>query len=102
MALLTLLRCTADASGAQREQWWTEPVIGIATFISLPFVYCLIPVGSYSGDPMSEAVTGAIVIGLNAFAWGYGLAALIGGVRKWIAVLRPRDRAGGDAAKTSG
>lgn len=98
MALLALLRSTADASGMQREQWWTAPVMAIAVFISLPFVPCVIPVGSRHGDEMSEAVTSAIVIGINSFAWGYGLAALIGGIRKWIAVLWPQRRTTHDGA----
>ncbi|HEX5106518.1 MAG TPA: hypothetical protein VFV87_22015 [Pirellulaceae bacterium] len=103
LALLTLLRCTADAGGMNREEWWTAPVMFTMVFMSLPLASCLLgPGGGGRGDPLSEAVTMAIVLGLNAFAWGYGLALIVGGVRKWIAVLRPPVRARGESAKASG
>jgi hypothetical protein len=57
--------------------------------MSLPFAFFVIlPSGAGSGDPMGEALRAAIVIGLNAFVWGYGMAALICGIQKWIALFR--------------
>jgi hypothetical protein len=94
VGVFLLLHSTRDARGIQHMEgleWLEGPIMTLVLFMSLPFAaVCLGPGLGSGGDPMNEAIRMAIVIGLNAFAWGYGLALLIGGVKKWIAVFRPR------------
>jgi hypothetical protein len=102
VALFLALRLTSN-SWAGKEPEWLEALIPVGIFMSLPFACVFLGPGHGSGgDPMNEAIGMAIVIGLNAFAWGYGLAWLIGGVKKWRAVLRPRASTTADAAKGDG
>ena len=77
--------------------WLDVPVTCILLLVSLPvalpFVLPSCPLGGYPDD--SEVVAMGIVFVLNAFAWGYGLAWLIGGVKKWIELFRGRSTPGG-------
>ena len=71
---------------------WVQIVVGTTVLfvslpVALPFVLPSCPHGGYPDE--GETVGMAIMIGLNAFAWGYGIAWLLGGVKKWIRVLRP-------------
>jgi hypothetical protein len=86
VGFLLLLHSLSNPRRAN-EADWLEALVPLAIFMSLPFTCFLMPTHGYAGEPMAGAISAAILIGVNAFAWGYGLAWLIDGIRKWIAAI---------------
>jgi hypothetical protein len=87
VGFLLLLHSLSNPRRPHQEWDWLEPIMPLAIFMSLPLTCFFMPTHGYAGEPMAGAISGAILIGVNAFAWGYGLAWLIDGIRKWIVAI---------------